>query len=121
MRENIVLEKSFAFAVLVVGVYRRLQTDTREFILSKQPVRSGTSIGANIEEAVGAISKREFIAKMQIAYKEARETRYWLRLLVATKFLSHAQAQELISGVEELRRLLRAILTSAKGDSETNR
>ena len=74
-------EKSYAFAVRTVRMYQHLWQEKREFVLSKQVFRSGTSIGANVEEAIGGASKRDFTAKMNIADKEARETGYWLRLL----------------------------------------
>jgi four helix bundle protein len=79
MKENVVKEKSYAFALLIVKIYKKLSNEQREFILSKQLLRSDTSIGANIEEGVGAISKKEFIAKLQISYKKAKETIYWHR------------------------------------------
>ena len=74
-------EKSYAFAVRTVWMYQHLSQEKREFVLSKQVLRSGTSIGANVEEAIGGASKTDFAAKMNIAYKEACETDYWLRLL----------------------------------------
>ncbi|MDB5268877.1 MAG: four helix bundle protein [Hymenobacter sp.] len=80
------LQKSFAFAVRMMKFYRHLQTNEREFIISKQLVRSATSIGANAEEATGAISTADFTSKISIAYKEARETSYWLRLLQAAGY-----------------------------------
>jgi len=76
MKENILLDKSFSFSVEIVFFCRWLKNDQQEFTLGRQLLRCGTSIGADIEEAVGGISKKEFIAKLQIAYKEARETRY---------------------------------------------
>ncbi len=79
-KENIILERSFDFALSIITLYQQLVSN-KEYVLSKQLLRSGTSIGANIEEATAAISKRDFIAKMSIASKEARETRYWLLLL----------------------------------------
>ena len=87
MKENVVLDKSFAFAVRTVNAYKFLVEEKREFIMSKQFLRSGTSIGANAEEAVGGQSAPDFISKMNIAYKEARETKYWIRLLQATGIL----------------------------------
>ena len=87
MRENVVIEKSFAFALRIVEAYKTLSSEKKEFVLSKQMLRSGTSIGANIEEADAAISKSEFSAKILIAYKEARETSYWLRLLTQSSYL----------------------------------
>jgi four helix bundle protein len=81
MKHNIIQEKSYAFAVKIVNLYRTLRIDSKEYVLSKQLLRSGTSIGANIEEAIGAHTKKDFISKVSIAFKEARESKYWLRLL----------------------------------------
>ena len=89
MSQSIVREKSFAFAPEIISLYKQLQSE-KEFVLSKQMLRSGTSIGANIEEALAGQSRRDFLAKMSIASKEARETRYWLVLL----------QQSLLSGLE---------------------
>lgn len=80
MKENPILDKTFSFALRIIKLYQKL-TEQKEFVLSKQLLRSGTSIGANVEEAIAAISKKEFVSKMSIANKEARETKYWLRLL----------------------------------------
>ncbi len=85
--ENTVQIKSYAFAIRMVRLYQHLSKEKKEFILSKQLLRSGTSIGANIEEALGGSSKRDFKAKMNIAYKEARETKYWLKLLKDTGYI----------------------------------
>ncbi len=79
-KENIILERSFDFALSIISLYKQLVSN-KEYVLSKQVLRSGTSIGSNIEEATAAVSKRDFIAKMAMASKEARETRYWLLLL----------------------------------------
>lgn len=79
-QDNLIQNKSFDFALKVIALYKQL-TEQKEYIISKQLLRSGTSIGANVEEANAAQSKKEFIAKMSIASKEARETKYWLRLL----------------------------------------
>ena len=79
--DNIIQIKSFKFAVRIVKVYQHLTTEKKEYNLSKQLLRSGTSIGANIEEAIGGQSEKDFFAKLTIAYKEARETHYWIRLL----------------------------------------
>ena len=82
-QENVVVQKSFDFALRIIKLYKYLLENKKETILSKQILRAGTSIGANIEEAQGAQSKADFFAKISIAYKEARETAYWLRLLHA--------------------------------------
>jgi four helix bundle protein len=97
MKENIIVEKSFHFAVAIIKLYQQLSTDKKEYVISKQLLRCGTSIGANVEESVGGISKKDFIAKMQIAYKEARETRYWIRLLLETGYLEKENTISLLT------------------------
>ena len=87
-KNNPVQEKSFAFAVRVVKLYKYMVDKKKEFTLSKQILRSGTSVGANIEEALGGYSKKDFRAKMSISYKEIGETKYWLRLLYKTDFIN---------------------------------
>jgi len=82
MKENVIRDKSFEFALKIIELYKHLTTEKKEYVLSKQLLRSGTSIGANIREAELSISKKEFTAKMQIALKEASETEYWLLLLI---------------------------------------
>lgn len=88
MKENIIQIKSYAFAVRIVKVYKYLCEEKKEYVLSKQLLRSGTSIGANIEEAIGGQTDKDFFAKLTIAYKEARETHYWIRLLTDTDYIS---------------------------------
>jgi len=90
-KENVIQEKSYRFAIRMVNLYRHLAEQQKEFVLSKQVLRSGTSIGANVEEAIGGQSRRDFLSKCSIAYKEARETRYWLRLLRDTEYLTPQQ------------------------------
>ena len=114
MRENIIINKSFEFSVQIIRTYQTLQADKKEFILSRQLVRCGTSIGANIEEAVGGISNKDFTAKMSIAYKEARETKYWLRLLYETNYFEKDQYQTLIKLCEELLKILYSIINTSK-------
>ena len=110
---NVVLTKSYDFAVRVLKLYKHLRDSKREYIVSKQAVRSGTSIGANVEEAVGAISKADFSAKMSIAYKEARETSYWLRLLHDAGYLEPRLFESLHADCQGLCRILFAILRSS--------
>jgi four helix bundle protein len=86
-KDNIIQQKSFAFAIRVVNLYKFLTNEKKEFVLSKQLLRSGTSIGANVEESIGGQSEKDFLSKLSIAYKEARETMYWLKLLLATDYL----------------------------------
>ena len=100
------MEKSFAFALRIVKLYQNLNGKKKEFVLSKQVLRSGTSIGANLEESRGAQSSSDFQAKISIAYKEARETSYWLRLLHASKYLTDRQFDSVHSDCEELVRIL---------------
>jgi len=88
MNENTIYFKSFEFAKRIVNLYKFLCENKTEFILSKQILRCGTSIGANVNEAIAAQSKKDFISKMAIASKEARETKYWLELLISTDYLS---------------------------------
>ena len=112
MKENVVREKSYDFALRIVEAYKTLAKDRKEFVLSKQMLGSGTSIGANIEEADASISKAEFSAKISIAYKGARETCYWLRLLFQTTYLEKKFFDSLFNACEELCKILRAILRS---------
>ncbi len=111
---NVLQEKSYAFALRVVGTGRELMEGRREYILSRQLLRSGTSIGANVEEAIGGQSTRDFEAKLSIAYKEARETQYWLRLLSDSHYLDRAEADALLADVDELQRILGSILRTLK-------
>ncbi len=111
--KNPVLDKSYAFAKEIVLIYKKMLIN-REFVLSRQIVRCGTSIGANVEEAQGAQSPRDFVAKMQISLKEAKETHFWLRLLRDTETIEQQEANTLIKDCEELIYLLTAILKKAK-------
>ena len=113
---NVIQQKSYAFAVKIIWVYKDLTKEKKEFILSKQLLRSGTSVGANIEEAIGAQSKRDFLHKISIAYKEARETKYWIRLLCETEYLTSEKGNELIYFSEEILRLIGSIQKSIKQD-----
>ena len=114
MKENVLLDKSFAFAVRVVRAYKYLVEEKKEFVISKQFLRSGTSIGANCEEAVGGQSKADFISKLSIAYKEARETKYWIRLLEATDYLDKTQSKSLLDDLEELLKIIGKIQITSK-------
>lgn len=111
--ENPILNKSYDFAKDIVFLYKQMIAN-KEFVLSRQLIRSGTSIGANIEEAQGAQSLRDFIAKMQISLKESKETLYWLRLLRDTESIDTDKANSLIKKCEEIIYLLTAILKKAK-------
>ena len=112
--ENIIQEKSFAFAIRIVKLYQYLCEEKKEFVLSKQIVRCGTSIGANVEEAIGGHSDKDFLFKIGIAYKETRETIFWIRLLSATGYLDEKQSQSLLADSEELRKILSSIQLTLK-------
>ena len=115
--EKTVENKSFQFAVRIVKLYKYLNDSKNEHTLSKQLLRSGTGIGANIAEAQQAQSHADFISKMSIALKEAAETNYWLRLLQATDYLSEAEFSSIHSDCRELEKMLTAILKSTKVNS----
>ncbi len=114
MKKNVVQDKSFAFALRIVKLYRWLCEEKREYVLSKQLLRSGTSIGANVEEAIGGMSEKDFSAKMTIAYKEARESHYWLRLLHDSEFIDQAPFESIIADCDELLKLLGSITKTMK-------
>lgn len=112
--ENPIQTKSYAFALRIVKLYRYLCDEKKEFVLSKQIVRSGTSIGANVEEAIGGQSNEDFLSKMSIAYREARETHYWLRLLRDSEILDAKQAESIIEDCEEILKLSGSIIRTTK-------
>ena len=109
MKDNIIQTKSFDFSVRVIRLYQYLCEEKKEFILSKQVLRSGTSIGANVEEAIGEQSRKDFFAKLSISYKEARETHYWIRLLIETDYISKKEGDSLLNDVEELLKIIGSI------------
>ncbi len=112
--DNNLYKKSFAFAVRIVNLYKFLTEKKKEFILSKQLLRSGTSIGANIAEGNGAISKAEFSSKLSISYKEALETKYWLSLLKETEYLDQKKFDSIYADVDELCKILFSILRTTR-------
>ena len=115
MSENsILLEKSLKFAARIVKLYQYLSKQKKETVISKQIIRSGTSIGANANEAVYGVSKAEFIAKLQISLKETAETEYWLRLLVLSEYLTEEEGRSLLNDCLEIKRILVATLNTAK-------
>ena len=117
MKENVIRQKSYAFALEIISLYKALSNDKKEFVLSKQILRSGTSIGANVEEALAASSKADFISKMNIAAKENRETSYWLRLLKDSGFLTEAGFNSLHQDCKEIQKILSSILMTSKTNS----
>lgn len=117
MKENIVKDKSFDFAVRIVNMYKYLTTEKKEFIMSKQVFRSGTSIGANISEAIQGSSTADFIAKLTIALKEACETDYWLRLLHRTEYIDDNVFDSIVFDCQELIKLLTSIIKTNKNNN----
>ena len=116
MNEGVIRDKSKAFAVRIVKLYRYLCEEKKEFVLSKQLLRSGTSIGANIAEANCAISKKDFFAKMHIAFKECAESKYWLELLYETEYLTQTEYQSMLRDCVELYKLLSSVTKTMKSE-----
>ena len=112
--DNTIETKSFNFAIQIVKLYKYLYYSKKEYVLSKQLLRAGTSIGANVAEAEQAQSKADFISKISIALKEATETDYWIRLLNATDYLSNYEIKTILANCNELERILTAIIKSSK-------
>lgn len=113
-KDNVIQRKSYEFAIKIVHLCKNLMDGEKEFVLSKQLLRSGTSIGANVEEAVGAQSRKDFNAKLSIAYKEARETSYWIRIMQDTGYVKKNEAELLLSECEEIRKILAKIQITLK-------
>ena len=116
MKENVLVTKSIDFAARIIKLQRYLIKDKKEFTISKQIVRSGTSIGANINEANYGQSKADFVSKLHIALKETAETEYWLRLLVKSELLTPNEALSVIDDCLELKKLLIASVNTAKNE-----
>ncbi len=112
MNESIIYNKSFKFAIKIVNLYKNL-INKKEYIMSKQLLRSGTSIGANVSESSAAYSKRDFISKMSIASKEARETKYWIDLLIATGYLNETDKQ-ILNDINEIIKILTSIIKTSQ-------
>ena len=109
MKESIIANKSYDFAIKIVKLYKDLIREKKEYVLGKQILRSGTSIGANVEEALGGQSRNDFYAKICIAYKEARETHYWLRILTDTNIINKEKSELMIDECNELLKILGSI------------
>jgi len=114
MKENIIREKSYKFALRIIKLYKYLISNKKEYILSKQILRSGTSIGANVEEAIGGYSDKDFVAKLSLAYKEARETKYWINLLIDSNYLEFGLAKTLLEDCEEICKIIGRIQITCK-------
>ena len=116
--DNVIVGKSKAFAVRIIRLYKYLCDEKKEFVLSKQLLRSGTSIGANIKEAIRGQSKDDFAHKMNISLKEASETEYWLELLFETGYITAQQFNSIISDCTELIKILTAIIKSIRKEAK---
>ena len=114
--KSVVADKSFAFAVRIVKLYKYLCDEKKEYVLSKQLLRSGTSIGANIQEGLNGQSKRDFLMKMNISLKEASETQYWLRLLTATDILTEQESKFILEDCTELIKMLTSIVKTTSAN-----
>ncbi|WP_343695336.1 four helix bundle protein [Flavobacterium sp.] len=121
MKNNVIKNKSFDFAIRIVRLYQYLNNDKKEFILSKQLLRSGTSIGAMIREAEHAESKSDFIHKLAIAQKEANESIYWLELLKATDYLNEKEFENINNDAISILKLITSILKTSKNNLETKK
>ena len=114
MKENLIQQKTYDFALKIINTSRQMHMN-KEFVLARQLLKSGTSIGANVEEAIGGQSRNDFLSKISIAYKEARETRFWLRLLRDSNTLDTAHSNELLYQVDEILRIIGSIQRTTKG------
>jgi four helix bundle protein len=112
--ENILVDKSYRFALRIVKFHRYFLKKHKEYVLSRQVLRSGTSIGANVEESIGAQSDKDFLSKISTAYKEARETRFWLRLIRDSEYIQGPGIESLINDSEELIRIIASIQKTLK-------
>ena len=115
---SILLDKALNFAARIVKLHKYLTKEKKEAIISKQIVRSGTSIGANANEAVYGASKADFIAKLQISLKETAETEYWLRLLILSEYITEQEGESLLNDCLEIKRILVSTLNTAKENSK---
>ena len=113
-KENIIVTKSYSFALEIVQLYRMLIAEKKEYVLSKQLLRSGTSVGANIHEAVASESKKDFIHKLGIALKEVRETAYWLNLLKDSDYITTDEFNKLNISSSEIIKILNSIILTTK-------
>ena len=112
--QNVIADKSFQFAIKIVSLYKHLCANKNEYVMSKQLLRCGTSIGANVAESQNAQSKADFLSKLNIALKEATEAKYWLRLLYATQYLDEEQYRSYYADSVEIEKLLVSIVKSLK-------
>lgn len=116
MKDNLILDKTYSFSLAIIKLYKYLIKDKKEYVLSKQLLRSGTSIGANVNEAQAAISKKDFVAKMSISSKEARESKYWLMLLKDSEYIDDSvkEIKYLFTEIESIIKILTSIVKSGQ-------
>ncbi|ATA72924.1 hypothetical protein CGC49_06320 [Capnocytophaga sp. H4358] len=114
MKENIIKEKSFAFAIRIVKLYQYLQDSKKEFVLSKQLLRSGTSVGAMVREAEHSESTNDFVHKLSVAQKEINEVLYWLELLFATEYINKTEYESINNDAVEIIKIITKILKTTK-------
>ncbi len=114
VKSNLISEKSIKFAIRIIELYKYLSTEKKETVLSKQILRSGTSIGANVEESLGGTTRRDFVNKLSIAYKESRETKYWLTLLFKANYITEPMFDSMQKDCEELCKILSSIIITSK-------
>jgi len=114
LKDNVIKTKSFQFAVRIVNLYKLLCNDRHEFVLSKQVLRSGTSIGANVREGINAQSSADFIHKFAIAQKECDETLYWLELLKETNYINETEFTSIYNDATEILKIIRSIIITTK-------
>ena len=117
INDNVVEQKSFNFAIRIVNLYRHLLSEFKEYTISKQILRSGTSIGANVAEAIQAQSRPDFVSKLNIALKESTETKYWLKLMKATGYLTEKEYYSLFDDCTEIEKILTTIIKTTKKNS----
>lgn len=120
MKDSLIYNKAFKFSIKIVNLYKYLCKEKKEITLSKQVLRSGTSIGANIKEGLFAQSKRDFLSKMNIALKESSETMYWLELLTATDYIDINTSKAILSECEELSKILVSIVKTTRQNLKNN-
>lgn len=118
MKNNIILNKTMDFSVRIVNLYKYLCGEKNEYVMSKQLLRSGTSVGANVHEAVNGQSEKDFLAKMYIAFKEISETEYWITLLIKTLYLTQEQGESILCDCVEIKKILTAIIKTSKNSLE---
>ena len=113
MKENLIQQKTYDFALKIINTSRQMNKN-KEFVLSRQLLKSGTSIGANVEEAIGGQSRKDFLSKISIAYKEARETKFWIRLLRDSNIIETTHSEDLLIQIDEILRIIGSIQRTTK-------